>query len=110
MWQDSSFGDGDARMSRTCYIAMICRSAIALGKKLQRSVALSTTEAKYMALSSASQEVVFLRQLLINFGEVVGGPTSMFEDNQGCEALATNTMTTTKIKHIRHHFVRYLVK
>ena len=112
MWQDSSFGDGDARKSRTGYVAMICGSAIAWGSKLQPSVALSTTEAEYMALSAATQEVVFLRQLLINLGEVVGGPTPMFEDNQECEALATNTMTTSKTKHIdtRHHFVRDLVK
>ncbi len=36
----------------------------------------------------------------------------MFENNQGCEALATNTMTTAKTKHIdiRYHFVRDLVK
>ena len=65
-----------------------------------------------MALSTAAQEVVFLRQLLINLGEVAGGPTPMFEDNQGCEALATNTMATAKTKHIdiRHNFVRDLVE
>jgi hypothetical protein len=99
-------------MSRTSYVAMICGSAIAWDSKLQPSVALSTTKAEYMALSAATQKVVFLRQLLINLGEVAGGPTPMFEDNQGCEALATNTMTTAKIKHIdiRHHFVRDLVK
>ena len=36
----------------------------------------------------------------------------MFENNQGCEALATNPMSTAKTKHIdiRHHFVRDLVK
>ena len=35
----------------------------------------------------------------------------MFEDNEGCEALATNNITTAKTKHIdiRHHFVRDLV-
>ncbi len=35
----------------------------------------------------------------------------MFEDNEGCEALATNAITTAKTKHIdiRHHFVRDLV-
>ena len=88
MWQDSSFGDGEACWSRTGYVAMMCGSAIAWASKLQPSVALSTTEAEYMALSASSQEVVFLRQLLINLGEVVGGPTPMFEDNEACEALA----------------------
>ena len=65
-----------------------------------------------MALAASAQEVVFLRQLLTNLGEVAGGPTPMFEDNEGCEALATNAITTTKTKHIdiRHHLVRDLVK
>jgi hypothetical protein len=36
----------------------------------------------------------------------------MFGDNEGWEALATNTITTAKTKHIdiRHHFVRDIVK
>ena len=65
-----------------------------------------------MTLSTSAQEVVFLRQILLNLGEVAGGPTPMFEDNTGCEALATNTITTAKTKHIDiiHHFVRDLVK
>jgi hypothetical protein len=64
-----------------------------------------------MALSASTHEVVFLRQLLINLGEVAGWPTPMFEDNEGCEALATNVITTAKTKHIdiRHYFVRDLV-
>ncbi len=36
------------------------------------------------------------------------GPTPMFEDTEGCEALATNAITiSAKTKHfvIRHHFV-----
>ena len=36
----------------------------------------------------------------------------MFEDNEACEALAINTVTAAKTKHIdiRHHVVRDLVK
>jgi len=84
MWQDSSFGDGENRKSRTGYVAMMCGSIKAWGSKLQPSVSLSTAEAKYMALSASPQEVVLLRQLLINLGKVAGGPTPMFEDNEGC--------------------------
>ena len=65
-----------------------------------------------MALSATAQEVIFLRQLFTNLGEPVQGPTPMYEDNEGCEALATNGITSAKTKHIdiRHHFVRDLVK
>jgi hypothetical protein len=36
----------------------------------------------------------------------------MLEDNNGCKAMATNDMTTTKSKHIdiRYHFIREVVK
>ncbi len=65
-----------------------------------------------MALASSAQEVVFLRHLLTNLGEPLKGPTPMYEDNEGCEALTTNDMTSAKTKHIdiRHPFVRDLVK
>ncbi len=51
-------------------------------------------------------------QLHKNLGEPLKGPTPMYEDNEGCEALATNDITSANTKHIdiRHHFVRDLVK
>jgi len=113
MWKDSSFGNGEARRSRTRFVAMICGSAVAWGSnKLQSSVALSTAEAEYMALSATTQEVIFLRQLLTNQGEPLKGPTPIYADNERCEALATNDIMSAKTKHIdiRHHFVRDLVK
>ena len=56
MWQDYSFGDSDARRSRTGYVAMMRGSAVAWASKLQASVALSITEAEYMALSTSAQK------------------------------------------------------
>jgi hypothetical protein len=82
-WQYSSFGDGEARRSRTGYVAMICGSAVAWASKLQSSVALSTAEAEYMALPASSHEVVFLRQLLTNLGELLKISTPTYEDNEG---------------------------
>jgi len=112
MWQDLSFGDGEAKRSRTRFVAIICGSTVAWGSKLQSLVALSTAEAEYMALSAATQEVIFLRQLLTNLGEPVKGPTPMYEDNERYEALAINDIPSAKTKHIDicHHFVRDLVK
>ena len=112
MWQDSSFGDGDNRRSRTGFLAMMCGGPVVWGSKLQSTVALSTVEAEYMALSASVQEVMFLRQLLSNLNHPPSTSTRMLEDNNGCLALATNPMTTGKTKHIdiRYHFVREVVK
>ncbi len=82
------------------------------GSKLQSTVALSTVEAEYMAISAAVQEVLFLRQLITNLDHAPASSTRMLEDNIGCMALATNPMTTGKTKHIdiRYHFIREVVK
>jgi hypothetical protein len=81
------------------------------GSKLQPAVALSLVEAEYMALSTSSKEVAFLRHSMITLGEPMKGPTPMFEDNKEADSLATNKMTAFKCKYIdiRYHFVRDLV-
>ena len=55
--------------------------------KKQSRVALSTAEAEYMALASASQEAVWMRQLLLDLGIKHTAATLVFEDNRsaiGC--------------------------
>jgi hypothetical protein len=107
-WQDSSFADGPSGKSRTGYVVLMCGAVVAWGSKLQPTVALSTMEAEYMSLCAATQEVMFLRQLLTELSIVLPLSTSMMEDNKGCIDVATNSMTTSKSKHInvKLHFVR----
>ena len=90
----------------------MCGSDVAWGSKLQPTVALSTMEAEYMSLCSATQEVMFPRQVLIELSLVLKHPTSMMEDNKGCISFAKNTMTKNKSKHInvKMHFVRDAIR
>ena len=53
-WQDFSFTDGPDGKSRTWYAVLMCGSDVAWGSRLQPTVALSTTEAEYMALCVAT--------------------------------------------------------
>ena len=71
-------------------------------------MALSTVEAEYMALTAATQEAIFERQLLSDLGHEQAEPSAMYEDNQGCIALSSNMMTTKRSKHInvKYHFCR----
>ena len=111
-FQDASYGDGPDRRSRTGYIILMCGAAIVWGSRLQTTVALSTVEAEYMSLAAACQELLHVRQLLKSLGIKFSGPFKMFEDNQGCIALATNALTTNRTKHIdvRYHFIRQCVQ
>ena len=98
-------------MSTTGYVAMLNNGAIAWRSKRQVTVALSTTEAEYMALAEATKELKWMRQLLEDLGQGPGkelDPTVLHTDNQGAISLAKNPVSHAKSKHIdiRHHFVR----
>jgi len=86
----------------------MCGDVVAWGSTFQSTVAMSTMEAEYMSLCAATQEDMFLRQLLTELSIALPLPTFMMEDGKGCIAFAKNSMTTSKSKHInvKLHFVR----
>jgi hypothetical protein len=86
--------------------------AISWLSKKQATVALSTAEAEYVDLSSATQEAVWLRRLLSDLQASPSGPTKLMEDNQGAIAIARNPIAHARTKHIdiHHHFVREAVQ
>ncbi|KAI9906740.1 hypothetical protein PsorP6_016208 [Peronosclerospora sorghi] len=57
-------GDVNTRRSRSGVLILLCGAAVIYKSKRQRSVALSSAEAEYVALSIAAQEVLRLRHLL----------------------------------------------
>ena len=85
--------------------------AITWSSKQQNSVALSTVEAEYMALSQATQEAVWLRRLTEELGQTNQEATIIYEDNQGAICTAQNPVfhRRTKHIHIRYHYVREAV-
>ena len=76
--------------------------------KKQPTIALSMTKAEYVATSHCTKEVVWLRQLLMDVGNMQEEPTSIMCDNHRCIALAKNLTHPSCTKHIdlRHHFIR----
>ena len=78
--------------------------------KRQQSVALSSCEAEYMALASATQEALYLIQLLkeVDPNYDPSKPVVINEDNQSAIALVNNPVNHARTKHIniRYHFIR----
>ncbi|KAE9167915.1 hypothetical protein PF002_g30753 [Phytophthora fragariae] len=72
------------------------------------TVALSSTEAQYMALSDCVKECVWMRRLLKDIGAEQVGATVIYEDNQSAMALVKNVGYQARTKHIdiRYHFIR----
>ena len=81
---------------------------VAWRSKLQRDVALSSTEAEYLALSAAVKEAMWIKQLLTECGFKQGTPMTIFEDNQGCISISHLRRTDDRTKHIdvRFHHTR----
>ena len=108
-WAD----DIETRRSTSGYVFLLNKGCISWRSKKQRTVALSSTEAEYMALSEAIQEAVWLKAFTSELGEEVSdGALTVFEDNQGAIALAKNPEFHKRTKHIdiRYHFVREKVE
>ena len=101
-------GDLSTRRSTTGYVFQIQGSTVSWCSKRQACVARSTTEEEYVALSTASQEAVWLRRLLQNVLKKQDNPTVVYEDNQGTIELTKNPKFHNRTKHIdvSYHFVR----
>src|SRR5665213_2460535 len=108
-YSDANWGnDVSTRRSTTGYIFFLSGGAISWSSKRQATVALSSTEAEYMALTQATKEAIWLRSLLAELNYTQERPTTLFEDNQSAIALARNPVHHARSKHIdiQHHFVR----
>ena len=101
-------GDIDTRRSTTGYVIMLNNGAVAWRSQRQPTVALSTMEAEYMALTEATKELIWMHGLLTELGYENENPTDLFTDNQSALALSKNPVSHARAKHIdvRHHFVR----
>ena len=101
-------GDLIDRHSTTGNLFMMSGAAIDWISKKQPVVALSTTEAEYVALSAATQEAVWLSRLLTDIKAPPKAPILIKEDNQGTIAVARNLVSHNRTKHIdiKFHYVR----
>jgi hypothetical protein len=81
--------------------------AISWSSRLQPTVAVSTAEAEYMSVASATKEALWLKKLFADFGINVS-PVQMLCDNQAAIKLIKHPIAYMRSKHIdvQHHFVR----
>ncbi|POM59448.1 mitochondrial protein [Phytophthora palmivora] len=101
-------GNRDDKRSVSGVMLMICGAPVVWRSTFQNTVALSSTETDYTALSDCIKEVVWMRRLLKDIGAEQHGPTAIYEDNQGAMALAKNVSYQARTKHIdiRYHIIR----
>ena len=74
-------GDLETRRSTTGYVFFLNSGVVSWNSKRQPTVATSSTEAEYMSLYSATQEVIWLRLLLKDLEYTDQAATIIFQDN-----------------------------
>ena len=99
------------RKSFTGYCFLYGSCCISWECKKQTTVALSSTEAEYIALGEAAKEAVHMSSLL----KELQHPQQIIRissDNQSAQKIASNSAFHRRTKHIdvRHHYIRQLVE
>lgn len=108
---DADWGSCDVdRKSYTGFVFKIGKSVVSWESRKQKTVALSSTEAEYMALSDACKEALFIRNFFMECLKL-NCVITLYNDNQSAQRLCENSMFHARTKHIdmRHHFIRDIV-
>jgi hypothetical protein len=103
-------GDKGTRKSTSGYLFKLGNGAVSWSSKRQPTVALSSCEAEYMAVTQCVKEAIWLQGLLgeIGYSGKDKDNVQLFGDNMGALALAQNPEYHARSKHIdvQWHFVR----
>jgi hypothetical protein len=105
--------------SKTSYVIKYADCPVYWQSKLQTEIALSTAEAKYMALSQALMETLpssnLMKEINVIFPLYLPSPKFIIkvrEDNQSCIAMANNPKFSLHTRHISikyHHFCKHVI-
>jgi hypothetical protein len=117
-WVSGEHSNPESVLSRTGYVISYAGCPIYWKSKLQSEIALSTTEAEYMALSMAMREVLPFLNLLDKISNILPIKEdkskffcTVWEDNRSCIKVAESPKFTGHTKHIalKYHQFRQFV-
>ncbi|KAH6574698.1 hypothetical protein BASA83_013826 [Batrachochytrium salamandrivorans] len=106
-------GDLDSRRSTSGYVFFLGNSCISWRSSKQTVVALSTAEAEYVAATTATQELLFLKTFLTEIGYPINKAITLYSDSQSAIANTKNIQlrhASNKHMDIKLHFLRDQVK
>ena len=99
--------DPITRRSATGFFFKLADCVISWCSHAQTTVAHSSTEAEYMAISDCSRQVSWMRNIFMELG-IPLAPIPIYGDNQGSIFIGSNPVQEIRTKHIdiRYHYVR----
>ena len=106
-------GDHADRKSTTGYLVRINNNTVSWSAKKQNTTSLSSAEAEYMAIASAAQETIWMRQFLTELFHLNLDINNIYSctiltDNTSAAQIAKHDVSHDRTKHIdiRYHFIR----
>jgi Reverse transcriptase (RNA-dependent DNA polymerase) len=98
------------RCSVTGYFFKLANGIISWRSHAQKTVALSSTEAEYMAISDCSQQAVWIKTLIEELGIRLNA-IPLYGDNQGSIFIASSPVQESRTKHIdiQYHYIREVI-
>ena len=112
-WCDSDYAaNKDHRRSVSGNIVTVGGCIVSWQSKTQKTTALSSTEAEYVALSVCAAECKFVSMLVDEMTTGQKLPFVVHEDNTGAIFMVNNTQVGARTKHIdvKYHFSKELVE
>jgi hypothetical protein len=111
-YADADWASQADRHSVSGYAFRYGCGVVTWSSKRQPIVALSSTEAEYIAAAHAAKEIYWLRAFLGEIGRDMAQPTIFRCDNQSTIAICRDNKFHARTKHIdiRYHFVREAVE
>ena len=107
-YSDSDWASSSDRRSTTGYYFALNSSGppVSWKSRKQPTVALSSCEAEYMALSASTQEAIYLTTVMNDY--LLKSKPVIHSDSQSALSLIENPINHNRTKHIdiRYHFVR----
>ena len=109
---DSDYAnDVQQRTSVTGITIKIAGGSIYYKTKFQATVALSSTEAEFIAACEAAKVILYVRSILDDMGVQQNEATTLFEDNQGALLMANAGQPTKRTRHMdtKHFAIQHWV-
>ena len=98
---ESDWGtDSTHRRSVSGMIILLAGSAVIYKTRYQKAIALSSTEAEFVAASETGKMILYLRSLLHDLGYGIPEPTGLYIDNSGTTFMIGAQAPTKRTRHI----------
>ena len=97
--------------STSGYVVKLMGTIFSWNTHVQKTIALSSTEAEYMSLSDTSHQLIWVKNLFSKLG-IQLAPIPLYGDNQGSIFIASNPVQEKRSKHIdlHYHYIRDVVQ